>query len=256
MGQAISIVAWLFFTISPVKKNATPSTIAVPNPSARLETTTSDDFGESYCEKCHEIGRFIHEDAWGVQSRKTGEQTSDPAILLGNLALIRTRQVCTGCQSIVSALLGVKKVTEPDLAGLDARLRFDSRNFFCDIYHHGQEPSDRRGPMLIQTEPAHARLHTSQTRYARLMDENRIDTDLISSWIKACDRLHADVATHSNIASLLAQDDLPFLYLIDLEQECLVRVSIDSSANDPRYVALSYVWGRVEIPKTTTENLD
>ncbi|KAK3938138.1 heterokaryon incompatibility protein 6, OR allele [Diplogelasinospora grovesii] len=177
-------------------------------------------------------------------------------MLLGNLELFRARRACVGCQSVVSALLGVKEVAEPDLLGLDARLRFDGRNFFCDVYPRGQEPSVSRGPMLIQTEPADAAQRIAQVRYGRAMDADRIDTDLIGSWIETCDRIHGDAATHTNIASLLTQSDLSFLYLIDVEQECLVRVPLrDSPADGPRYVALSYVWGQVTIPKTTTKNL-
>ncbi|GAB1317087.1 Heterokaryon incompatibility protein-domain-containing protein [Madurella fahalii] len=88
------------------------------------------------------------------------------------------------------------------------------------------------------------------------MDADRIDMDLISSWIETCDRLHKEAATHSAISSLLTQSGLSFLYLIDLEQECLVRVPLAGpSAEGLQYVALSYVWGRAEIPKTTTMNL-
>ncbi|KXX75465.1 Heterokaryon incompatibility protein 6, OR allele [Madurella mycetomatis] len=175
---------------------------------------------------------------------------------LGNLELVRARKACAGCQSVVSALLRVKEVAEPDLLGLDARLRFDGRNFFCDIYPHGQEPSVSRGPMLIQTEHSDATQRIAGVRYGRVMDADRIDTDLIFSWIETCDRLHRDAGTQTNMASLLTQTDLSFLYLIDLEQECLVRAHLsDSSSGGPRYVALSYVWGQVEIPKTTTENL-
>ena len=76
-------------------------------------------------------------------------------------------------------------------------------------------------------------------------------TDLISSWIETCDRLHDEAAAHSATVSLLTQSGLSFLYLIDLEQECLVRVPLGGL----RYVALSYVWGQAEIPKTTTMNL-
>ncbi|KAK0711756.1 heterokaryon incompatibility protein-domain-containing protein [Lasiosphaeris hirsuta] len=185
------------------------------------------------------------------------ELSPHSSVLLGNLESIRVVRDCAGCQSIVSALTGVKEVAEPDLGSLDARLRFDGMNFFCDLYPRGQEPSDRRGPMLIQTEPADTAQRLARVKYGRAMDANRIDTDLIGSWIETCDRLHRDATTHTDMAaSLLTQSSLPFLYLIDLEQECLVRVPFaGSSADGLRYVALSYVWGRVAIPKTTTKNL-
>ncbi|KAK3294458.1 heterokaryon incompatibility protein-domain-containing protein [Chaetomium fimeti] len=191
------------------------------------------------------------------------ELLAHSSVLLGNLERIRTKRDCAGCQSIVAALVGVKEVAEPDLPGLDARLRFDGRSFFCDLYPHRQEPSTSRGPMLWQIEPADAtqRLYVARMKYARFMDANRIDTGLISSWIETCDRLHSNAITHTDGASPMTQSNLPFLYLIDLEQECLVRVYLDgggdgSSADGPPcYVALSYVWGRVEIPTTTTKNL-
>jgi len=93
------------------------------------------------------------------------------------------------------------------------------------------------------------------------MDPDRIDINLISSWIRTCDRVHVgeDAAANTNIASALTENDLPFLYLIDLEQECLVRIPLSTRTGEekacPRYVALSYVWGKVEIPMTTTKNL-
>lgn len=88
-------------------------------------------------------------------------------------------------------------------------------------------------------------------KYNRLIDVNKIDTTIIQGWIETCDRLHEPGAR--SIAPLLSASELPWLYFIDLERQCLVKVD---TAQSPRYIALSYVWGGVDMLKTTTENLE
>jgi hypothetical protein len=88
-------------------------------------------------------------------------------------------------------------------------------------------------------------------KYNRLMDVDQIDTTVIQEWIETCDRLHEPEA--QDIAPLLSASQLPWIYLIDLERQCLVKID---TPKKPRYIALSYVWGGVDMLKTTTKNLE
>lgn len=75
------------------------------------------------------------------------------------------------------------------------------------------------------------------------MDVDKIDTTVIQEWIETCDRLHAPEP--HGIATLLSASELSWLYLIDLERQCLVKVD---AAQSPRYIAPSYVWGKCYSP--------
>jgi hypothetical protein len=68
------------------------------------------------------------------------------------------------------------------------------------------------------------------------MDVNKIDTTIIQGWIESCDRLHEPRA--QSIAPLLSASEIPWIYFIDLERQCLVKVD---TVQNPQYIALSYV---------------
>lgn len=186
MGQVLSKLT----LYKPYSASRPPKSCVHPTTAALDKTLT-------YCGSCVQVGRFIQECVELLRLRGLIKLSPHLSILLGHLDHLRARRDCAGCQSIVSALIGAKEVTEPDLLGLDARLRFDGNVFLCDLYPHGEEPSSRRGPMLIQTEPADPAQRIPQVKYGRFMDPSRIDTDLIRSWIETCDSLHGDGATHN-----------------------------------------------------------
>ncbi|KAK3953000.1 heterokaryon incompatibility protein-domain-containing protein [Pseudoneurospora amorphoporcata] len=90
----------------------------------------------------------------------------------------------------------------------------------------------------------------------RGLKEGQIDLDLVRTWLRSCREWHGTECSHwlrqqsvSEPTSVPTFD--PFIRVIDLEENCLVERS-----DLVRYVALSYVWGRVQVFKTREETID
>lgn len=242
MGQILSRITQRcgYKTISP--KQRQPQSNSLP----ATKTNTSN---AQCCEKCQEAGEFIK--AQLSRPKENTKKTPDRSLPVGHLSLLRSRTDYKSCQSIVSALLETGHASAPDIGQTEVQLRFDGINFYCDVRLVNEDFDERRGPMLIKTEPVNGAECSDPTSYGRLIDFCRVDIGLIREWIDACNHLHGPSISH--IAPTLVQSQLPWLYLIDLERESLVRVSVSA---EPQYTALSYVWGRVEMLKTTKENLN
>jgi hypothetical protein len=71
----------------------------------------------------------------------------------------------------------------------------------------------------------------------RIMDCNAADMDLLRTWLKSCQRQHADCSNHheTNFAPLTID-----IRLVDLSNSC---IRIIPAGESPIYVSLSYVWG-------------
>lgn len=77
-------------------------------------------------------------------------------------------------------------------------------------------------------------------------DATIMDVGIIQTWIDRCEKLHG-IRCHGSRTS---QMHSPFpSYLIDVERGCLV-----AAPERPRYVALSYVWGRAEASACATKS--
>jgi hypothetical protein len=78
------------------------------------------------------------------------------------------------------------------------------------------------------------------------------DLSLVRSWFRICEEKHSDIASQVRLLDLAPTTlgiDLP-LRLIDVKDKCIVL------GNDQtRYVALSYVWGKVDQLKLLISNL-
>ncbi|KAL2881806.1 hypothetical protein SGCOL_002963 [Colletotrichum sp. CLE4] len=84
----------------------------------------------------------------------------------------------------------------------------------------------------------------------RLIDEKSINSNLLKSWLQTCEEKHHLVCWRKD--ELAAGSIDPFIRLLDLKDNCLVKTS-----DLPDFVALSYVWGRGAVNfKLTTSNLD
>lgn len=219
-----------------------------------------------YCNKCQNVGNFIstwpligqslhlHYHDEDVHFRvKPYDKPNHVIISLGNLADLRANQGCICCQSIISALEG-RINTHGRWFNWGAELCWNGGIFRCILYC--REDSNTvtlglRGSKLPGQPKIFDSGLFSYDGYARLMDVYKIDTTIIREWIDTCDRLHGPES--QKIAPLLPASKLDWLYLIDLEKQCLVKVD---TAQSPRYIALSYVWGGVEMLKTTSENLE
>lgn len=82
---------------------------------------------------------------------------------------------------------------------------------------------------------------------ARLVDRNWIDVELIKQWKKTCELEHGEGCLLSHHGHL-PRPSLP--WLIDTVDHCLVE-----GGHKATYVALSYVWGGLDVFKTTREIL-
>ncbi|KAE9581855.1 hypothetical protein CGCF415_v004313 [Colletotrichum fructicola] len=80
----------------------------------------------------------------------------------------------------------------------------------------------------------------------RTVDESFIDIDLLRAWLQTCQDSHHVVCWPQNPESHNRRwqdaDVEPFIRLLDLETNCLIETS-----TPPEFVALSYVWGTVEV---------
>ncbi|KAI0866664.1 heterokaryon incompatibility protein-domain-containing protein [Xylaria cubensis] len=81
-----------------------------------------------------------------------------------------------------------------------------------------------------------------------------IDLGRIRAWAKQCDTEHAGICHRLTEWTSIPPPSMAPLLLVDVTSRCLVEIPIDR-VHDTRYVALSYVWGRLQgILETTREN--
>ncbi|KAF2455115.1 heterokaryon incompatibility protein-domain-containing protein, partial [Lineolata rhizophorae] len=205
-------------------------------------------FAEKYCKVCQKAGRFI---GCQLALQRTGKARPDDTLLLGNLETLQGRTSCVCCQSILVALTRTGFASYSSLGEAKAQLIFGGSPFHIEVSPKGLPFSGENMLMLRQTEPADVKNRLSFVDYYRALDLTRIDLDLIRGWIQTCDGLHSD--TFGQVALDAFDSGLLWLYLVDLEHECLVKVA---TKEKPRYIALSYVWGRVDMLMTLLENLD
>ncbi|RYP17925.1 hypothetical protein DL765_004244 [Monosporascus sp. GIB2] len=97
----------------------------------------------------------------------------------------------------------------------------------------------------------------------RLTRRDGIDFDLVRRWLAICEARHGGVCaserTMRDMGWESPQAAVPAFRCIDLEQECLVLMRNAAPTADPRYAALSYMWGRAgsdeEFFKTLKANI-
>lgn len=79
------------------------------------------------------------------------------------------------------------------------------------------------------------------------------DLDLVKSWLTICEERHQDIAGQARLLDPITDVSAPDLQLrlIDVRRRCIV-----TGIHDTRYVALSYVWGKVDQLKLLMSNLD
>jgi hypothetical protein len=77
--------------------------------------------------------------------------------------------------------------------------------------------------------------------------DQRVSISQIISWIEVCEREHSQTCGSLRLRSE-ADTEYPILLV---NKRCLVR-----STTASRYLALSYVWGKVETPETMRSNLE
>lgn len=81
----------------------------------------------------------------------------------------------------------------------------------------------------------------------RRIDRDRVDIQLLRSWMKRCRKFHGDICNDDGIAGLRLPDNLR---LIDVKARKLIRAPQNRC---PPYLTLSYVWGVELMQKTDCE---
>jgi hypothetical protein len=85
--------------------------------------------------------------------------------------------------------------------------------------------------------------------YARRV-RDQVDISLIQQWLDICENEHGKTCGTVSGRFALCPERPRDMKVIDVRNFCLV-----SAPENCRYLALSYVWGKVEMLQTTTENL-
>lgn len=83
----------------------------------------------------------------------------------------------------------------------------------------------------------------------RLLNPKGVEADLLRFWLARCETQHGERCSGASLAPKL--DPVTDLLLIDVVDNCIVEAAGDSI---PRFVALSYVWGKTNKVMLTTGN--
>ncbi|OBT58403.1 hypothetical protein VE04_00772 [Pseudogymnoascus sp. 24MN13] len=91
----------------------------------------------------------------------------------------------------------------------------------------------------------------------RRMESKQLDIPLMKTWLRKCEEWHNVACWKEDISRSRREGPVtvkfpfrPFIRLLDLKDDCLVETSAT-----PVFVALSYVWGRIEVFKTLKNTL-
>lgn len=202
--------------------------------------------------------------------RERGYMTVD--LPLGSLRYISQKRKCPFCRSIAKifkspsfrfqSLRSAPDVTSLDLENCNISLR--SSVNFGECEYLGQTPVDLR--LWIKDPNPSNDSRFPWKKYCWLYFPNRmwpdeeigrpyspaiIDVPGIQQWLRCCDIYHPKCCHNPTVREGQLALGLEFLYLIDLENDC-----ITVSSGSTQYAALSYVWGGVTASTTTRQNLE
>jgi len=93
----------------------------------------------------------------------------------------------------------------------------------------------------------------SKTFFARPISQDKIDFQMVRNWFSLCEAWHGDACNEVEMLNTIMHpaDETRSFRVIDVLDNCLVR-----GESTCTYAALSYVWGRAEVLRTVTENVD
>ena len=200
----------------------------------------------AFCDACYSIASEIDSYYQFLKARfANGEQFSEPptrlgavnTISLGTWQDLQNRLECTSCQDIARKLIhdGKTPLAHTELifrANRNQHLRISEASSPETVYLH-----------LWRLEHPN-RAH----EVGRLFSPQLININLLHKWISCCYTSHGEHC--HNVESPNLPRPLHQIYLIDVEERCLVSASMES-----RYIALSYVWGDIETLQTNKSNL-
>lgn len=168
---------------------------------------------------------------------------------LGTLAeIIKNRESCSLCRLILRALFGdnTRPETLDSQQSYECSLEMETERLVIDL------EGTRRSIDLLKDHSSIAEQTHSNSETNKVPGKTRIpwpqfDVKVISSWLKDCETKHG-TSCADKIPMKRYQKPIE-LMLIDVEKRRLVR-----GQSSFRFLALSYVWGRVEMLKTLQEN--
>jgi tetratricopeptide (TPR) repeat protein len=215
------------------------------------------------CRMCRDLSKVLQPTVDGF------ELTAKNAYLpFGNFFQLRERKHCSVCSLILSVITTRSGALHPRLAAMDPEIqgtrlstgRLSTNEKLMRFDYGNKHVSELRvltprnysqalrqaWEIDMQSKP-----WTFDNRNSLIFDKSqqRINLDLVKSWLNNCDHNHGSACNHPRSGKRL-ENEMP-LTLIDVKAECLV-----SSSSDAKYFALSYVWGQVDMSKTLKCNYE
>lgn len=170
----------------------------------------------------------------------------DPVAKLGSLVDILLDPHCEDHKAFIRSALLMDKGDPFPRTGVskgentvEVRWNTDKgRAVLCQRYPDGRYHAEI---MLLDNESDNSGLSC----LGRVRDDYFINTGLMKEWISTCEQLH------TSTCCIPTSPSTSLSWMIDTASGCLVP-----AVEGIRYVALSYVWGQVDMLKTTTETVD
>ncbi|KAF4458951.1 heterokaryon incompatibility (HET) domain-containing [Fusarium albosuccineum] len=214
------------------------------------------------CRMCRDLSKILQPTSDGFEL--TAKSSFYP---FGNYHQLKCRRNCAVCNLILSTITTKSGELHPRLGAIDREvqgtrlstgtlstkekvMRFDygmrhvgelrvltSQNFTQALRQAWQMDarsslsailSDLKGPVYDTTQ-------------------QQINLQVIKSWLNNCDHNHGSECNNLR-SGTRAEKEMPLIF-IDVIQQCLVPAS-----SDAKYLALSYVWGQVDMSKTLKAN--
>lgn len=202
------------------------------------------------CESCAELN-LKPQDFSDSQTRTKG---NDKVVIKEQLlSVLKSNVTCSLCQLITFAVEDTRSAWEQDRSADDAvrcfvRLmpnRFPTPKPFKVLDVHTQFPfyGPSYGIQLLPVGPS----DLEGPLVGRIFDPSKLSLTLVKSWMQSCVEGHGEACGLSRSPRFNEIEEL--LLVIDVEKDCIVH-----PVEEFRYLALSYVWGKVDSVKLLKEN--
>lgn len=233
-----------------------------PDALSKMSTPRKADRKEvALCTKCIRLDSLL---ALADQSRRYNEKMLT-TFHLGSIKEVVRKERCEGCQAIADLFRSLDDPMEPD-----TDLKAGEFVFECDIDHQREglfqkdnyKPDKRPVELRFWIQYVSGRRRSVSLYFkdrvhpnediGRISSPNNLDMEGIREWIRCCNEHHPECWKDSAATSASElPPELEFMYLIDLEQDCIIK-----AYNVQPYAALSYVWGQVDFFRLTKRSVD
>jgi len=191
------------------------------------------------CETCQALNSIVEN--WKIKLMSshvypTPEQSVTDLLYLGFQNDIQMNDKCSCCQDIARAISIVVQSSQVSRGSMiciteingTLKLRLEMPDKDSDMWCN-----------LYPSIPSHPSM-----RVARNIQPHT-DLALFRRWLRCCDESHGATCESSGLIAPSVT-----MYLVDTTQSCIVH-----APRGVRYIALSYVWGGVDVTKTTKDNI-